>query len=40
MFANRHCRWKAYKEQWYYRTGVDATALSKYIKIVERKINE
>ncbi|MBI2631155.1 hypothetical protein HYW73_03000 [Candidatus Nomurabacteria bacterium] len=32
--------WKAYKEQWYYRTGVDATTLSNYIKIVERKINE
>lgn len=32
--------WKAYKEQWYYRTGVDATSLSNYIKIVERKINE
>lgn len=32
--------WKAYKEQWYYRTGIDATTLSNYIKIVERKINE
>lgn len=32
--------WKVYKEQWYYRTGVDATTLSKYIKIVERKIHE
>ncbi|MDR0613198.1 MAG: hypothetical protein LBG45_06950 [Dysgonamonadaceae bacterium] len=32
--------WKAYKEQWYYRTGVDATTLSNYIKIIERKINE
>ena len=32
--------WKAYKEQWYYRTDVDATTLSYYIKIVERKINE
>lgn len=32
--------WKAYKEKWYYRTGVDATTLSNYIKIVERKINE
>ena len=32
--------WKAYKEQWYYRRGVDATTLSNYIKIVERKINE
>jgi hypothetical protein len=31
--------WKAYKE-WYYRTGVDATTLSYYIKIIERKINE
>lgn len=32
--------WKAYKEQWYYRTGVDATTMSNYIKIVERKIHE
>jgi hypothetical protein len=32
--------WKTYKELWYYRTGVDATTLSNYIKIVERKINE
>ena len=32
--------WKAYKEQWYYRTGVDATTMSNYIKIVERKTNE
>jgi hypothetical protein len=30
--------WKSYNEQWYYRTGVDATTLSNYIKIVERKI--
>lgn len=32
--------WKAYKELWYYRTGVDATTLSNYIKIVERKVYE
>ena len=32
--------WKAYKEQWYYRTGIDATTLSNYIKIVERKIHD
>ena len=32
--------WKSYKELWYYRTGVDATTLSGYIKIVERKIFE
>ncbi|MBU3979119.1 hypothetical protein KJ980_04365 [Patescibacteria group bacterium] len=32
--------WKSYKEQWYYRTGVDATTLSSYIKILERKIFE
>jgi hypothetical protein len=32
--------WKVYNEQWYYRTGVEATTLSKYIKIVERKIHE
>lgn len=31
--------WKAYKD-WYYRTGIDATHLSEYIKIVERAINE
>ena len=31
--------WKAYNK-WYYRTGLDATALSSYIKIVEREINE
>lgn len=31
--------WKVYK-QWYFRTGVDATTLSKYIKIVERKIHK
>ncbi len=31
--------WKTYKELWYYRTGVDATTLSNYIKIVERKVN-
>ncbi len=31
--------WKAYKELWYYRTGIDATTLSNYIKIVERKVN-
>ncbi len=30
--------WKTYKEVWYYRTGVDATTLSDYIKIVERKL--
>ena len=30
--------WKTYKE-WYYRTGVDATTLTNYIRIVERKIN-
>lgn len=30
--------WKSYKELWYYRTGVDATTMSKYIKVVERKI--
>jgi len=32
--------WKTYKEIWYYRTGVDATTLSNYIKIVERKVYE
>ena len=32
--------WKTYKEVWYYRTGVDATTLSNYIKIVERKVYE
>ena len=32
--------WKTYKELWYYRTGVDATTLSNYIKIVERKVHE
>jgi hypothetical protein len=32
--------WKTYKDLWYYRTGVDATTLSNYIKIVERKIYE
>jgi|GEM_PF-977481 len=31
--------WKTYKEQWYYRTGIDATTLSNYIKIVERKVH-
>lgn len=31
--------WKTYKELWYYRTGVDATTLSNYIKIVERKVH-
>jgi hypothetical protein len=30
--------WKTYKEVWYYRTGIDATTLSNYIKIVERKV--
>lgn len=31
--------WKVYNE-WYYRTGLDATTLSSYIKIVERELNE
>ena len=30
--------WKKYKN-WYYRTGVDATSLSNFIKIIEQKIN-
>lgn len=30
--------WKTYKKLWHYRTGIDATTLSNYIKIVERKI--
>ncbi|HXK82124.1 MAG TPA: hypothetical protein PLO05_08210 [Bacteroidales bacterium] len=30
--------WKTYKENWYYRTGVDATTMTKYIKIIERKL--
>jgi hypothetical protein len=30
--------WKVYKN-WYYRTGLDATTLSSYIKIVERELN-
>lgn len=30
--------WKTHKEIWYYRTGVDATTLSNYIKILERKL--
>jgi hypothetical protein len=30
--------WKSYNELWYYRTGVDATTMSNYIKIVERKV--
>lgn len=32
--------WKSYQELWCYRTGVDATTLSNYIKIVERKVYE
>lgn len=31
--------WKVYNE-WYYRTGLDATTLSSYIKIVERELNQ
>jgi hypothetical protein len=31
--------WKAYKD-WYYRTGVDATTMTRYIKIVERNLYE
>ncbi|HRK26429.1 MAG TPA: hypothetical protein PK239_03975 [Chitinophagales bacterium] len=38
--SGKRTGWKTYKEQWYYRTGVDATTLSKYIKIIERKIND
>ena len=30
--------WKKYKD-WYYRTGVDATSLSNFIKIIEQNIN-
>lgn len=30
--------WKKYKD-WYYRTGVDATSLSDFIKIIEQNIN-
>ena len=30
--------WKVYDE-WYYRTGLDATTLSSYIKIIERELN-
>jgi len=30
--------WKTYKENWYYRTGVDATTMTKYIKIIERHL--
>jgi hypothetical protein len=32
--------WKTFNELWYYRTGVDATTLTKYIKVVERKIHK
>ena len=32
--------WKSYKELYYYRTGVEATAMAAYIKIVERKLYE
>ncbi|MGI6370270.1 MAG: hypothetical protein ACOX09_06680 [Candidatus Kapaibacterium sp.] len=30
--------WKSYKERWYYRTGLDATTLIKYIGIIEQRI--
>jgi hypothetical protein len=30
--------WKKYKD-WYYRTGIDATSLSNFIKIIEQNIN-
>ena len=30
--------WKSYKDEWYYRTGIDATTMTKYIRIVERKL--
>jgi len=39
---NRHgtrTGWKAY-HKWYYRTGLDATTLSSYIKIIERELNK
>lgn len=32
--------WKAYNNEWYYRTGLDATTLSSYIKIIERELNK
>ena len=32
--------WKAYNSEWYYRTGLDATTLSSYIKIIERELNK
>jgi hypothetical protein len=31
--------WKVYND-WYYRTGLDATALSNYIRIIERELHE
>lgn len=31
--------WKTFNDKWYFRTGVDATAMSKYIKIIERAVN-
>lgn len=36
--AGNRTGWKFYNE-WCFRTGVDATAMSKYIKIIERNVN-
>jgi len=32
--------WKSHNNEWYYRTGLDATTLSSYIKIIERELNK
>ena len=32
--------WKAHNNEWYYRTGLDATTLSSYIKVIERELNK